>query len=252
MKNISSAEKLWLSVASKVRFVPFYEFDHNIHISLKNKFLYVETPKVACSTLKLTLARLELEDESYNRENIHDRNVSPLLRASQVGDFNKFLNREEIVKFCFVRNPYERLLSCYLDKVRGRDKATLSGLLCQLGLDQTDYNQEISFEKFLCAVGETPLSMMNSHWRPQYYQTFQGVIQFDRIGKLERFEKDLFEIGMSITRDFRAYYHSWVVHQTDSKKLLSNYYTQSLRDRVYKLYEIDFDRFKYRRALPVV
>ncbi|MBD0335929.1 MAG: sulfotransferase family 2 domain-containing protein [Cyanobacteria bacterium Co-bin13] len=95
-------------------------FNLSIHISLKHRYLYVDTPKVGCSTIKLTLQRLELEDEQFARddfEDIHLRKFSPLLMPIQVGPLDAFLSRSDIFKFCFVRNPYTRVLSCYLDKI---------------------------------------------------------------------------------------------------------------------------------------
>lgn len=245
----SNSREMWQAVRRKLRYISLYEFDHNIHISLKNKFLYVETPKVACSTLKLTLARLELEDNEYFREDIHDRNVSPLLRPVQAGDFERLTNDQGFIKFCFVRNPYERLLSSYLNKVKRRDKRIYPTLLCQLGLDQTDFNQEISFDLFVTSIEQVPISMMNSHWRPQYYQTFQDSLKFDYVGRLENFEKDILRIGDMISKDVAPFLQSWTTHQTNSRDKLKDYYTPELQERVYELYKIDFEKFDYPREL---
>jgi len=249
MKKLYS-KTIWQSLVSKLRYVSLREFDYNIHISLKNRLLYVETPKVACSTIKLTLAKLELEEEEYFREDIHDRYLSPLIRPSQVGDFGRFLERPNLVKFCFVRNPYERLLSSYLNKVGGRDEAIYPSLLCQLGLDQTDFSRAISFSEFVTCIEQMPLSMMNAHWRPQYYQTFQESLKYDLVGRLENFEDDMRILEKMISRDLSPYMSSWTLHQTNSKDRFAEYYDDRLLERVYELYRIDFDAFGYSAELP--
>lgn len=245
------SKTIWQSLLSKIRHVRLKEFDYNIHISLKNQLMYVETPKVACSTIKLTLAKLELEDVDYFREDIHDRYLSPLIRPSQVGDFDKFLKRPDLVKFCFVRNPYERLLSSYLNKVGGRNEIIYTNLLCQLGLDQTDFSREISFAEFVSCVEQTPVSMMDSHWRPQYYQTFQESLDYDLVGRLENFEDDMRTLEKMISRDLSPYMSSWTLHQTNSKDRFSEYYDDDLLERVYELYRVDFEAFGYSPELPI-
>lgn len=64
------------------RHVGATNFDSAIHISLKYRYMYVETPKVACSSIKTLLQRMELESPTFHRadfEDIHNRNFSPLL-----------------------------------------------------------------------------------------------------------------------------------------------------------------------------
>jgi sulfotransferase famil protein len=99
--------------------LPYECLNYGANISLMHKYIYIETAKCGCSTIKLTLQRLELGDVNYKRddfEEIHVREYSPLLTPRQVGSFRNLLNRPDYIKFCFVRNPYTRLLSAYLDK----------------------------------------------------------------------------------------------------------------------------------------
>jgi len=49
--------------------------------------------------------------------NIHGREFSPRLRTHQVGSLDRVCRRPDFLKFCFVRNPYARLLSTYLDRI---------------------------------------------------------------------------------------------------------------------------------------
>ncbi|HEY9295004.1 MAG TPA: sulfotransferase family 2 domain-containing protein, partial [Phormidium sp.] len=145
------------------KFIEAELFNLSIHISLKHKYLYVDTPKVGCSTIKLTLQRLELEDSQFSRddfEEIHLRKFSPLLMPIQVGNLDAFINRADIFKFCFVRNPYTRVLSCYLDKIAAPHPVKTQ-ILRQLGRDYTDLHTKVSFEEFISAIEEQPVSIMD-------------------------------------------------------------------------------------------
>src|SRR6476646_383541 len=65
------------------------DYFYHIHISLNHKFMYFETPKAACSTIKVVLQRLELRDPSFflPRPLVHERYYSPLLSPAQIGSF---------------------------------------------------------------------------------------------------------------------------------------------------------------------
>lgn len=225
-------------------------FNYSTNISLKNKYVYVETPKVACSTIKVTLQKMELGvldsgDEDSNI-NWHDRESSPLLQPSQISNLKSFLLRDDIYKFCFVRNPYGRLLSAYLNKIAG-NKPQKRNLLLQLGYNPTDLSKSISFETFVDAVVEQPISMMNIHWRTQYYQTFQDGIEYDFIGRFESFNDDFSNVlnvlyGENkpiITNDFR--------HKTSANDQIIEHYTDTLKNKVYEKFKIDFEYFGYAR-----
>ena len=120
-------------------------------ISLKYRYLFCNTPKVACSTIKLTLARAELEDDTFEYENdeyIHDRELSPLLKPTMLPNPVDRLDR--FFKFCFVRNPAARLLSAYLDKIVRNKPEKL--LVLEALNRSNDPLYEISFPEFVEVV----------------------------------------------------------------------------------------------------
>lgn len=233
------------------RFLRPEDLMHATHISLRNKYLYVETAKVACSTLKRILIDAEYEGKVAitKPEYVHYREFSPLLNARQVGDFKAFLERKDIFKFCFVRNPYTRLLSCYLDKIKRRE-AQNHPLMIQLGYGPFS-EKVLSFEEFVHAVAAQPIRYMDAHWRTQYYGTFQDGIDYDFIGKFENFEADLiFAIGQTSV-DLAAYYAKQAGHATKANTLIQQYYTPELKTAVYEKFKIDFEYFGYPKTLPI-
>ena len=105
-------------IESFYEFMPKREFEYHIHISTQNSYIYFEVPKVACSTTKLALQKLEaktagLSAPSEEMSIIHNKKQSLLLSPSDIGldRFCEMLNDSSVFKFSFVRNPYTRVLS---------------------------------------------------------------------------------------------------------------------------------------------
>lgn len=127
--------------------------DHVIHVSLQNRYVYVSTPKVACSSVKLTLQQIELGMPELSLEGglAHSREMGPFLRPSQLANFEESLHGGDFFCFVFVRNPYTRLLSAYLDKMRGRGSEK-KAIVKALGRPESALEEEISFADFLQGI----------------------------------------------------------------------------------------------------
>jgi Sulfotransferase family len=227
--------------------LPALDVVYATNISLRYKYIFVETPKCACTTIKMALQRLELQDPDFDREefeNVHDRESSPLLNARQVGSFRKLINRPEMFKFCFVRHPCTRLLSCYLDKIQ-RDRPQKIQILRQLGLPENRLDTPITFDQFVRAVVEQPVSLMDPHWRVQYYQTMQIGIKYDFIGRLENFWDDVRVLEDRISPEFTAFLRPDFRNATDATTEIPNYMTSELREAIYRKFRVDFEHFRY-------
>jgi len=233
--------------------IPARQFDYSTNISLKYEYLYLETPKVACSTIKSCLQKMELGDINFHREDfeaIHKREFSPLLKASQIGNLDNLISKSEIFKFCFVRNPYTRILSAYLDKIV-KCKPAKANILKAMGHDSSNLNTSVNFKEFITTIYSQNIAEMDPHWRIQYFQTCQKSIPFDYIGRLETFNKDFNQI-LSILNNANPclYFTSEQRHSTNSNKLLSKYYTPSLQAMIREKFSADFNYFNYSHTLP--
>jgi dermatan 4-sulfotransferase 1 len=229
--------------------VPIANFDYSVHISLKNKYIYVQTPKVACSTIKLSLISFELgrrlEIDYENPKSIHQREFSPLLTPKQVGSFSRLL-QSPFLKFCFVRNPFTRVLSAYLDKIvqnkpQKKPVAELAG---------RDLQDPITFEEFLSCIARQSITDMDNHWRPQYFQTFQGRIRYDYIGRFEALFGDLRTVAEIISPDLVSFISERAPHRTNAQNLLRLYYSKKAQSLVRDIYRVDFEHFDYSTTLP--
>lgn len=230
-------------------FVPLDNFFYSAHISLKYNYLYVQTPKAGHSTVKHALIRAELEDPEFQYSDtrlMHERAVSPLLSPLQVGDFASLFKSGKLFRFCFVRNPYERLLSGYLDKIARPSEQR--DLLCrQMGLNNpADHN--LTFLEFVKAISDQPPIEMDNHWRPQFYQTFQDKIDFDFVGRTETLHNDFVEVGKRLGVDFAPYLRDERNHAQGSGSRLAEFMTDEIQSLILNKYQQDFDRFGYDTA----
>lgn len=228
--------------------IPIKTFDYSINISLQYHYLFAETPKVACSTIKTILQKMELDNSELSRdsfEDIHDRNFSPLLKPSQITPLEYFMEGDHLFKFCFVRNPYTRLLSAYLDKIT-RDKPEKRFILNSLNLDPDNLKQHISFNEFIFAISKQEIEQMNPHWCIQYYQTFQDKLNYNYIGKIENFDHDIEKILKEINpENYQNYISVEKRHATNATQLLKQFYTKQLKQQVQEIYKEDFIHFEY-------
>lgn len=231
--------------------IPFGQFVYSVHISLQRQFVYVEVPKAGSSTIKGTLIKSELAQQGFefsSRRHIHLREFSPLLNPMQVGDFDALMASQDIFKFCFVRNPYDRLLSGYLDKI-AKPSEQRELLYRQLGLaDSAD--RTLTFTAFVEAIAAQPLKQMDNHWRPQFYQTFQNKIDYDFVGKTESLHDDILEVGRRIGVDFAPYLKDERSHAQRASSRLGEFMTDKTQAIILDKYRQDFEYFGYETSLP--
>ncbi len=138
-------------------------FARSLHVCPRLGLAYVNNPKVACSTIKLTLQRAQLNDPDYEpAKSVHKHGGSPLLTWPDLKGYGGAEALEGRFVFSFVRNPYARLRSAYLNKIvqpqkRGQHRENA-------GFRR---NQLPQFRDFVLAVCEQAPAEQDPHWRPQ-------------------------------------------------------------------------------------
>jgi len=154
--------------------------------------VYVETPKVACTSIKTALAEIlgiSLRSTGGDPHRIQWPTVE--MSSSHSGQFFPGL-----FAFAFVRNPWDRLVSCYRDKIRdevdGYTYFTIrSGVAnCLARFDA--FVPGMSFGDFVAAVASIRDEDADGHFRSQH--TFvtdeEGKIGVDFLGRFERLAED--------------------------------------------------------------
>ncbi len=227
--------------------------NYSMHISLKHAYLFYETPKSGCSTIKRRLQRIELSDTPFKPSNsVHSRLESPMIAPSQLprAQINEILADHRFPKFCFVRNPFTRVLSAYLDKIVRNEPQKALFFKAQ-GKPDTPLTQTVSFSEFLEALALTPAAKMDPHWMPQGFHLFYDLLDYNFVGKFENFENDFSTVArMLFPREIRENIPADVMagHKTDAANKLEHYFNGKCIDLVKKIYQDDFSSFGYSLA----
>ena len=219
-------------------------FCQRVFISLKNNYVFVALYKNAHSTILNTLLNIELgqkydiEDTKESFFFIHEN--LPFLNPRHVISFEDFMNKN--FTFCFVRNPYSRILSAYLDKIATNVWEFTAPINEALGKDQAE---KISFEEFVTFICRQDFYFIDPHWSSQYYLSCQDTIIYYFIGKFETLEQDLNFVANKIGYILDSFYTNWSPHSSNATNLENDFFTQKLKKMVQKKFEYDFLAFNY-------
>lgn len=163
--------------------------------------VYVEIPKVASTSLKVALAPLVGVDLEASGGNPHVVDF-PCPPETSRSDGDRLY--PGLFAFSFVRNPWDRLLSCYRDKIGGEvDGFTRFTVRpgvadCLAGFDVFFAN--MSFEQFVRAVASIPDCEADEHFRSQstFLMTEAGRLGVDFVGRYENLQSDFRDVSQRI------------------------------------------------------
>lgn len=229
--------------------IPRRKVRASVHISEKFKCVYVVTPKVACSTVLKAMHFFEVDgDETLLPENPHIHKSSPMAKLP-LFNFSSHspLTDASYFRFSFVRNPYTRVTSAFLNKfnINHPKRARYMG---KLGLPP---DRELSFLEFLRIVSETDPGRLNKHWMPLSLVLQADRINYDFIGRFENFSEDLNDVLMKI---YKAPYEDArfrrAHHAVNAGNKISDLIGFEEKALIEKIYAQDFERFDYARDLP--
>ncbi len=175
------------------------------YVSVRHRYVYFETPKVACTTMKHFIHGVEDCPELQFRPTVESR-LSMLIHIrdgfgmpsfAELGPetLSEASTGDSYFRFCFVRNPYERLLSAWYDKVWLGEPGYVSlrrDLLSQIPQSADQDARKIEhFRAFVHHVAEKwdPLTV-DHHWCPQVNLLYPDVLKYSMVGRLETFQRD--------------------------------------------------------------
>jgi hypothetical protein len=213
---------------------------YDVTLSHKKKFVWYRVPKACSRTILYFLKENKCIDFGFS--------PLPIRRPKEEG-YNTEYNIlwDDYFQFAFVRNPFSRLLSAYLDKVQNTSKIRFydqfTGLsfgdflkkLCQLDLGKVRSN---------CNT----YNLIDKHVAPQNLIIPSEKISF--IGKLESFETDFKFVCGKLRLD---YDFDYVVKKESNPKKLNQtnhgdyreYYDNESIQLVTDAYKKDIEQFKY-------
>jgi hypothetical protein len=195
-----------------------------------HRIVYISNAKVAGTTIVTTLLKAECSPFLHRHNTAEARKAISSERDPAA--FWRAVNDADTFKFAFVRNPYTRVLSGYLDKVL-RDRQ----IRAELGYNDGD---QVTFGDFLRNIANRDLHGLNRHFRPQSL-LISPKLQLDLLGRLETFDRDfqvvLDRLGAPAYEDDRT-------HRTDAARHLTLIGSEEKR-LIDEIYNEDFRRFGY-------
>lgn len=220
-----------------------------VNWSKKYQLIYVETPKVGCTTIKqiLQYADYGFDDSALklkDHDQLHDRSLSPLNAPSDDPEiFLQCLSSNDYFVFSFVRNPFSRVLSAYLDKIVGHPD-TQNQYQRQLNIDPNDGVP--TFGEFIELIYSANPVDMDPHWAPQSFLLALDNVQYDFLGRFEFFDDSIHQLISRVSLKLPpSVARLGKQHSTSADQKLHTYYDARAIRRVREIYHRDFERLGY-------
>lgn len=231
-----------MSIAKRLYFIVHYGayIPNEYFVDHRRKFVYIAIPKVACTSIKETLFFSE------NSASVEYNNYMKIHKELSSNSVHNLSNNEKVFfKFAFVRNPFDRLISCYLDKVikpkQHNDKYyfdTRYSRLLLKSLSGISLKPSMSFPDFVKCVSRTPDWLADGHFRSQHHFFQSQPIKPDFIGKFESINED-WQILIK-KNGFPKLTHR---NATRTHNLVDWYYDKKVLDMAYKRYACDVEQW---------
>jgi len=228
-------------------------------ISHKHRFIFLKNVKTASTSIEISLSRycgkndvitpISTEDEKEREKlNVFPRNY---MKSSQdlpdenpdpgPDDKKKYWNHVPAIyvkeqlgeniwnsyfKFCFERNPWDKVVSLYFFETNRKNKKNISF---------NEYLMSPQSKKFVC------------YNFPRY--TKNNLILVDFIGQYESLQNDLKNVCKKIGIDFDG----WLPHSKGDYRTEKNHYSEYYNERTMQLIadyfkkEIEFFRYKFEK-----
>lgn len=221
------------------------------------RFIYVATPKVACTSIKRALLPLLQESDLTEEEIVAETsyvNFHKYLRRTGVHMLkSSFENRlrkgqyKNYYRFSFVRNPWDRLVSCYESKVIKKRK---NPVLLLLKNKTNPFIRGMPFSDFIRMVCAIPDEESNVHFALQSRilgsskgSAYEYIV--DYIGRYERISEDFESVMSHIAPGRNISLKHWNISETRGLRDYRKYYDDRLAEIVRVKYSEDITRFGY-------
>ena len=139
---------------------------------------------------------------------------------------------KDYFKFAFVRNPWDRLLSCWVQRVIDSN---------YFQFNESEYEKMQNFENFFNYVSSLNIETCDRHLRLQSKLIDLNWIDF--VGRFETFAEDYKTICRKLDIPLDKLPHK---NKSSKTKHYKEFYTEALRNKVYQIYLKDIQIFGYK------
>lgn len=229
---------------------------YHSRFSSKHRYAAVAVPKVACSTIKRALHALEGIGPAERLALEHSAGEEMRFSRLSAKEAARILSADDWLRFTFVRNPYDRLLSAWKSKVRSPHDTQYAAARRTMrerlgyGVAAADDEQGVAFGDFvrLIVSGDEPELSGDGHWERQTVVGLHDVIPYDVVGRFENFADDFTAILRRLDAPARVVALAAEVTNPTEPIALAAAYDAELASIVYDYYRADFETFGYDRA----
>ena len=251
---------------------------NRLWVDEKHKIVYCNIPKVASTNwYRVFLKFAGMNATMVNEASLYDihSNLKKnyLRRLADFGSEQREIIMRNYFKFMFVRNPLDRLLSAFKDRLllkHGNAYFTEGLQIFKTFRSKKEiksYGKEgtkaIQFEEFLqWIISWKNSATLNPHWRPYHLLCHPCGIHYDFIGKLETVADDtryILEMIGEVKYSFpsRPYHNTsaikkiQVVKQFKTKEQYFSSISPELLKKTIQTYYQDYELFDYAQTVPV-
>ncbi|KAJ7384480.1 Carbohydrate sulfotransferase 11 [Desmophyllum pertusum] len=143
-------------------------------------------------------------------------------------------------KFMFVREPFERLLSAYLDKFYSGDPAFHNNygkeIVRRYRPGSRPEDKNITFDEFVNYVINIGNGYWNEHWQTYDKLCHPCAVHYDFIGRFENLEEEARYVLSGISRNLSVSFPQ--VNPSNTSTKVPFYYSQIPRERLYKVVQL--------------
>ena len=220
---------------------------------------------------KFRFANHELENIKFY--NPYLRRFVKIYRKATYNKIKKHLRDPDFLRVAVTRNPYDRLVSGFVDKFCGEDlhRPWVQEVIKQANTRDAEGNYGISFSQFVDYLYARDLRDVNAHWRNQTHNL--NEVELDEIidlsdmsSKLPALSKSL-GIDTNIVFDKRRQSNSYkksksannpkAVYDISNKELIKfkeeysffpdkdAFYNENIKQKVREIYKYDFEMLNY-------
>lgn len=223
-------------------------------------FVFAYVPKVACTNWKAVLRRLNGAEDWLDPQLAHDEERNGLTYLEPNPHLTGGGLPEGAARYAMVRDPYERALSAYLNKVEQRLESVENepfGFWDQVILEIESFRSEVlgddafpamSFEVFLRWLRDSGAwKTQDEHWASQTRLLCVPTVSFDFIGRFENFHEDSAKLLALMDADVSLPSQNEIrFAPTHARARFEAYYTSACCELVEEIYAADFDNFGYK------